>query len=165
MFEIFSEPLLSLLQQISNPDGDGGKLTSEKLLEAFQRQDVSDAIVFFLRLLTAAQIRSDPTAYCPYLQHPEHDKPVSLDEFCKMFVEIMGTEADHVQVSALSRILNISVDIAYLDGKSRDGHVRFVLSGPQDTERESDPLQLLYRPGHYDILVKSGKGKQRAEWS
>jgi len=71
----------------------------------------------------------------------------------------VGKEADHVQITALSRALQISVKIAYLDGRGTNGKVDFV---DFDSAAGGDPLQLLYRPGHYDILVNSGKGKQRS---
>jgi len=55
--------------------------------------------------------------------------------------------------------LKIDVKIAYLDGRGTEERVDFV---DFDSTCSGDPLQLLYRPGHYDILVKQGKGKGRS---
>lgn len=81
---------------------------------------------------------------------------------------------DHVQITALSRALETSVRIAYLDGRNANGHVDFV--DFSQTNAGDEPLVLLYRcvrwmnkvlqsinvelhvlsrPGHYDILVKN----------
>jgi len=106
-------------------------------------------------LLTSAQIRADPDSYAPFLSHPETGELLEPREFCENFVEAVGKEADHVQISALSRVLQIRVSIAYLDGRNTDGKVDFVLF---ENETGVDPLQLLYRPGHYDILVKTVDG-------
>ena len=79
-------------------------------------------------------------------------------------------DIDHVQMTALTRVLKINVNVAYLDGHAhQNGGVNFVTFdnaiGPEE------PINLLYRyaeilsalhvymlqifldrPGHYDIL-------------
>lgn len=79
-------------------------------------------------------------------------------------------DIDHVQMTALTRVLKINVNVAYLDGHAhQNGEVNFVTFdnaiGPEE------PINLLYRyaeilsalhvyrsqtfldrPGHYDIL-------------
>jgi len=160
-YEEFYYALVSLLQQIANLDNHDEKLTSEKLLEAFQDDSVSNYVVYFLRLLTSAQIRCDPGGYESFLLNPESHDVILPEDFCRNFIEVMDKEADHVQIVALTNALKICVDIAYLDGKSTERTVELHSFVPDGCERESNPLQLLYRPGHYDILVRSGKGKQR----
>jgi len=154
VFEDFYEILVSLVRLVATPDEEGKKLTPGLLLEALQHPEVSNSIVVYLRLLTSAQIRADPDAYAPFLFHPELGIQMEPREFCENFVESVGKEADHVQITALSRALRISVKIAYLDGRGTDGKVDFV---DFDSSAGDDPLRLLYRPGHYDILVKLGK--------
>lgn len=80
--------------------------------------------------------------------------------------------ADHVQITALCRVLRLDIKVAYLDGRGDTGTVEFV-----DFQNESaaqEPITLLYRcvhnpsrpprrviialyarPGHYDILIKN----------
>jgi len=159
VFEDFYDVLVSLVQQVVTPNVDGKKMTPEHLLELFQQPEVSNSVVVYLRLLTSAQIRADPDAFAPFLFHPELGIQMEPREFCENFVESVGKEADHVQMTALSRALYINVKIAYLDGRGTDGKVDFV---DFDSSSGDDPLQLLYRPGHYDILVRLGKGKQRS---
>jgi ubiquitin thioesterase protein OTUB1 len=107
----YEDPLnimVSILLQVVTPDADGEKLTHDMLLEIFQSIEgifvkgasckqptalmtsiVSNSVVFFLRLLTSAQIRADPESYTPYLL----DFQMELGEFCDTLVETMGEDA------------------------------------------------------------------------
>ncbi|KAI5118472.1 hypothetical protein M0805_003733 [Coniferiporia weirii] len=154
VFDDFYDVLISLIRQIVVPEPDGSTLTTSILLEAFQDSEVSNCIVVFLRLLTSAVIRTDPEAYAPFLFHPESGDDIAPQEFCERYVEACGKEADHVQITALTKALKLNVEVAYLDGHSSDGSVSFVPFQnvpPNDFENQ---LALLYRPGHYDILEK-----------
>jgi ubiquitin thioesterase protein OTUB1 len=135
----------------------------------------SNAIVVFLRLLTSAQIRKSVEDYAPFLFHPDHGEPVEPEYFCQHFVEAVDKEADHVQIMALARALQVNVDVAYLDGHDAGGNVNFVnFENADGLALGGEPLTLLYRyvvssremlynadaltavtrPGHYDILEK-----------
>ncbi|EIM84270.1 cysteine proteinase [Stereum hirsutum FP-91666 SS1] len=155
VYEDFYDVFVGLIRSIGEPDANGKVLTPEGLLEAFQDSEVSNSVVVYLRLLTSAQIRYDPDSYEPFLFHPELGYQMKPIEFCNTQVEATGKEADHVQVTALSRVLRINVRVAYLDGRNPDGKVDFVEFINNETDVfGSDPLVLLYRPGHYDILDK-----------
>ena len=54
---------------------------------------VSNSIVVYLRLLTSAQIRTDPESYDAFLFDPELGEQMGPREFCENFVEAMGKEA------------------------------------------------------------------------
>lgn len=58
------------------------------------------------------------------------------------WLDLISRLLDHVQITALSRVLQIDVSIAYLDGRNPDGKVDFVLF---ENEAGNDSLQLLYR--------------------
>ena len=51
---------------------------------------------------------------------------------------------DHVQITALSRALQININIAYLDGRGANGVVDFV-EFRNDKDTTTSPLILLYR--------------------
>ncbi|KAJ3986939.1 peptidase C65 Otubain-domain-containing protein [Lentinula detonsa] len=163
VFEDFYEVLIELVKNVIAPDVSGSTLTDVALLERFQNPEESNSIVVYLRMLTSAQIRLDPDNFAPFLFHPELGEPMEVREFCEHFVDAAGKEADHVQMTALSRILRINVDVAYLDGRGSSGQVDFVKFQPEETSgaAASSPISLLYRPGHYDILV--GPRRQTAE--
>ncbi|EPS98937.1 hypothetical protein FOMPIDRAFT_1148232 [Fomitopsis schrenkii] len=153
VFEDFYDCLVALIKQIIAPSGDGRLLTPATLLEAFNSPETSNSIVVYLRLLTSAQIRADPDAYAGFLMHPEIGEPMELRDFCESFVEAVGKEADHVQMTALTRALRVNIKVAYLDGHvhGHEGNVSFVEFNDAE-EAAIDPVILLYRPGHYDVL-------------
>ncbi|KAF8258163.1 peptidase C65 Otubain-domain-containing protein [Lactarius quietus] len=143
-----------LIRGIVEPEpvsNSGQTLTPAQLLEVFQDDSLSNYMVMFLRMLTSAQIRGNPEEYEPFVMHPDLGEKMGVKEFCEAVVEVLGREADHVQVTAISEALKVNVEIAYLDGRNRDGNVEFVKFSRAIDEKEA-PLTLIYRPGHYDIL-------------
>ncbi|KAJ8075006.1 hypothetical protein PM082_019333 [Marasmius tenuissimus] len=154
VFEDFYEVLEGLMVSITMPDHTGKVLDDESLLAAFQDSTISNSIVMYLRMVTSAQLRLDPESYEPFLFHPETGEPMQVREFCEHFVEATGKEADHVQMTALSKALQINIDIAYLDGRGANGQVEFV-KFENGTPEVISPICLLYRPGHYDILKQN----------
>lgn len=129
----------------------GQTLTPAQLLEVFQDDSLSNYMVMFMRMLTSAQIRGHPEEYEPFVIHPDFGEKMGVKEFCEAVVEVLGREADHVQVTAISEALKVNVEIAYFDGRNKDGNVEFVKFNKAIDENEA-PLTLIYRPGHYDIL-------------
>lgn len=150
VYEDFYEALVSLVRNVLEPEDDGMKLTPVHLLQEFQTPEISNSIVVYLRLLTSAQIRLAPDDFEAVLFHPETGEHMDARLFCEHFVEAGGREADHVQMTALCRALQLNIDVAYLDGRRSDA-VDFVPIRP--ATKDTGPLVLLYRPGHYDILV------------
>ena len=70
-------------------------------------------------------------------------------------------DPDEPQVQALASALDLRVRVEYLDGSSRHRHV---ICGPEHLRAEAGQAQsgaawrelaicLLFRPGHYDVLV------------
>lgn len=148
-YDVFADLIKRI---ISNSD----RLTSAGLLKAFQDPEGTQTpqfIVMYLRLLTSAQIRIAPDDFYGFIMNPDTGMQMDVKEFCELFVDPMGKEADHVQIFALSRALHVHVKIAYLDGRSSDGKVEFVEFN-HELDPTSQPLSLLYRPGHYDIIEK-----------
>jgi len=87
------------------------------------------------------------------LFHQDTFEQLPVRDFCESNVEAIGREADHVQISALSRALKINIKVAYLDGRGDGDKVDFVeLSNIEDGYNGMKEVCLLYRPGHYDIL-------------
>jgi len=103
----------------------------------------------------------------PFLFDPESGEPVEIVRFCEREVESSGKEADHPQVLALSRALKVNIDVAYVDGSSNPyaaassnasgavdvGKVDFVKFEAEEGTGVGH-IELLYRPGHYDVLEK-----------
>lgn len=143
-----------LIRGIVEPEpvsNSGQTLTPAQLLEVFQDASLSNYMVMFMRMVTSAQIQTHSVEYEPFVIHPDLGEKMGVKEFCQNVVEILGREADHVQVTAISEALKVNVAIAYLDGRNKDGSVEFVKFNKAIDENEA-PLTLIYRPGHYDIL-------------
>lgn len=140
-----------LIRGIVGPQPTGTTVTPTQLLKEFQEECTSNYLVTFMRMVTSTQIQSEPETYEPFLIHPDTGETMGVREFCKVVVEVLGKEADHVQLMAISQALKVNLKIAYLDGRSQDGRVEFVTFDHASDQNET-PLTLLYRPGHYDIL-------------
>jgi len=54
---------------------------------------VSSYLVTFMRMITSAQIRSNPDEYEAFLTHPDTDETIGVTEFCESVVEVLGKEA------------------------------------------------------------------------
>ena len=105
-----------------------------------------------------------------------------MEKFCQNQVEAIGKEADHVQIAALSRCLKVSLDVAYLsrtgappatpaaeyDESGLDVPGQEIVRSKDDTSKCDIVLfeipgavahihigTLLFRPGHYDILINA----------
>jgi len=154
VFEDFHDSFAELIDSVLPAPG-RPMLTLDTLLRSFQVPELSNSYVVYLRLLTSAYIRTHSDDFGAFLSHPESGNPLEAREFCEQLVESVGKEADHVQITALCRALQINISIAYLDGRSTDGSVNFVpFSFAEEGEK---PILLLYRPGHYDVLMKDSK--------
>ncbi|KIM37190.1 hypothetical protein M413DRAFT_20368 [Hebeloma cylindrosporum] len=152
VYEDFYEDFETLIQSIIKPGKDGRTLNTQQLLLAFQQPEVSNSIVIYLRFLTSAQIRLNRDSYEGFLVHPDTKDPMDVDSFCANVVQAMGKEADNVEIEALCRALQLNVDLAYLNGVRGDA-VDFI-KFRHDLNPNATPVVLLYRPGHYDILVQ-----------
>lgn len=94
------------------------------------------------------------------------DDPITVEQFCRKYVEPMGEESDHIHIVAITDALQIPIRVVYLDrsmatfagAASEDAaavnHHDFVPESMQKaTAATVQPrVHLLYRPGHYDIL-------------
>ena len=149
--------------------------TEAELMRAASDVDTSAASLRWLRLVTSAYMRAHAQTFEPVCVTGSR----SFDDFLAADVESMGVEADEMQVQALTAALEMRVRVEYLDAastpwSSRSGVHRFLVCGPTSgatttasaasdaaargrPPASSEPLRLvaclLYRPGHYDVLI------------
>lgn len=124
-----------------------------------------------MRVMTAAQMKSNPDRYLPYVMAENY---YDIPSFCAKEVEPMGRECGMVQVSALAECMGVRVVIEYMDGRMVPGEeeggqwegkgrkrIANHVFGEEDGSGKNDfvatnvdktTITLLYRPGHYDIL-------------
>ena len=134
-----------LMEQLVIARGSGADASSKAA--ELVNSDESDYVVCYLRLLISGHLKRHSNEFQAFLEAGQ-----SVTEFCLKEVEPMAVESDQIHIIALSQqlagVLPASVSIEYLD-----------LSDSECTNHFSFPeglppfLFLLYRPGHYDILL------------
>lgn len=72
--------------------------------------------------------------------------------FCQLEVEPIDKEADQIQIMALLNYLEVGIKIVYLDASNSQDPYNCIL--PESFSEDQIISELLYRPGHYDILYK-----------
>ena len=100
----------------------------------------ANSAVMVFRLLASAYLRLHKEEYEVYLEEGKYE------DLCRN-TECLGQDADHLAINALAMALNVHLEIAYLDGTPGD------LNYHHFNEKGAPKISLLYRPGHYDILV------------
>ncbi|CAL4125118.1 unnamed protein product, partial [Meganyctiphanes norvegica] len=105
----------------------------------------SDYLVVYLRLLISAHLQKNAEFFAFFIEGGR-----TVEEFTKQEVEPMYRECDHLHIVALTTAVGVGVRVIYLDR----GEGATVAS--HDFPEDKEPvINLLYRPGHYDILYKA----------
>lgn len=148
LYEIFVEATEGLLVQLSEAIQKGVQEDSF-LLDAFNSEYNSNAIITHFRLLTSAWMKLNPHRYQCFLSMP-------LDQYCATRVETVKTEIDEVGLQALVDGIiegsGLAVEILYLDRSQGDAVTPHLLSPNRPSPAT---IRLLYRPGHYDLLYRA----------
>ncbi|KAJ7650436.1 cysteine proteinase [Roridomyces roridus] len=141
----FSEHLFALMQTIQDF---GAALTTEDLLENFLQ--ASDHVSYYFRLVASAEIRTNPEPYRDFIG-------ADIVEFCQSQVEAVQSEADHIAMMALCNGLRIRLKLAtlssHVQGEVQESDVFTIISPADAMDKDLPPILLLFRPGHYDILL------------
>ncbi|KIJ61228.1 hypothetical protein HYDPIDRAFT_31531 [Hydnomerulius pinastri MD-312] len=138
-----------------------GLATSDRLWGDFTDEHKSASIVMYMRLLTSAHIRANCESLAGFIHDPESSgSELTVGQFCEMYVEPMGKEADNVQIYALVRALGVDIRIADITEHNTKGEVPFIDPGQEErsspeADGDDGTLVLLFRPGHYDIIQKT----------
>ncbi|KAI9333302.1 peptidase C65 Otubain-domain-containing protein [Obelidium mucronatum] len=128
--------------------------TAEKLNETIEKEYISDTIVCYLRLVTAAELKKNRDLYEAFIL----DSYPTLDEFIAHQVEPMGVESDQIHIVAMANALGVTFNVANLDASDttdlnfHDIAPMFPLELEGNDAASQPVIHLLYRPGHYDIV-------------
>ncbi|OHW93960.1 ubiquitin thiolesterase [Colletotrichum incanum] len=155
LFEDMVEETITLLkdlaQNIANP-----QLAMHILVQRFNDQDASNAIIYHLRLLASSWLKGNPESYEPFIP-----AETGIAGYCGE-LERPNREIEHLGITLLAQVLlkpvNFVLEIAYLD-RSPGSQVNIYRfpdeANGQDPANLGPIIYLLYRPDHYDILYKS----------
>ncbi|CUG85464.1 otubain, putative [Bodo saltans] len=111
--------------------------------------DNAEYVVFFARYAVACYLMKHEDDLFPFVA-AEHEKYSCMDEFCKGEVEVVGQDCDHLHIVAFARTFQTACALEYLDASAGDAIAHIV--GPEDVTPITT-VSLLYRPGHYDLLI------------
>ncbi|KAH3375321.1 hypothetical protein KXV52_008553 [Aspergillus fumigatus] len=147
LYEIFVEATEQVFTQVSEAIQNGVHDESF-LVEAFNIDYNSSAVITHFRFLTSAWMKLNPHRYQAFLSLP-------LDQYCATRIETVKTEIDEVGLQALVDGViegsGFGVEILYLDRSAGDAVTPHLLTPSRPS---SATIRLLYRPGHYDILYR-----------
>ncbi|KAK5109550.1 hypothetical protein LTR62_006901 [Meristemomyces frigidus] len=152
MYDDFADEVIDLLREVCNALHAG--TASEVLLAAFNDEMRQNYIITYIRMLTAAWMKTRPGEYAPWLL----DKTV--DQYCDDSILPIASEIENVSLSALKDVLlspaGMALEVLYLD-RTEGGEVNMHRFDPVNHHRgiAIGTIRLLYRPGHYDILYKA----------
>lgn len=146
VFEDFEEVWLGFLRRIRSGETDG-----ETLRTVLADVEYFNCIVMYLRFIISSWIRTDP------LFEDYFSSPGEKARFCAAEVEQLSAEADQPQIVALHSFFSLPLRIFYVDNSWGSATV---LSLPEIGKGLAEtlataadyPVQLLYLPGHYDLL-------------
>ncbi|KAL4527320.1 hypothetical protein Ndes2526B_g08977 [Nannochloris sp. 'desiccata'] len=103
------ELLLAMLRSIGSPTD---PLTLEALEGNMKSEDVSNYVVFLLRMATSAEVKRRADFFAPFIMGLSD---MDVETFCRSCIDPMGEESDHVQMVALTDALQVPVRVIYLD--------------------------------------------------
>ena len=129
------------------------KMNRDTLLSMFQEDGSGDYYTWYMRVLCSCSLRKNSERFFPFI---DDGQSVDMKAYCEREVEPMGKEVEQVQIIALAEYMGLNIHIHYLDGRLFDSSVGLpVIKLPElglSSEVQTITTNLLYRPGHYDIL-------------
>lgn len=153
VYEDFSDVTFDLLQEITEAVGNGQDAMSI-LTSKWNDEEFSHPMTYHLRLLAASWLKGNEDDYRHFLTS-------DADTYCNEWILPTNKEIDQVAIDLLFNVFlkdaDMVLEIAYLD--TSEGTEVNLHRWPHDT-KDRDPatlgpmINLLYRPGHYDMLYR-----------
>eukprot|EP00800_Vazella_pourtalesii_P021718 TRINITY_DN8191_c1_g1_i3.p1 TRINITY_DN8191_c1_g1~~TRINITY_DN8191_c1_g1_i3.p1 ORF type:complete len:251 (-),score=58.42 TRINITY_DN8191_c1_g1_i3:62-814(-) len=136
--EDFYDNFIEVLDKLKEEETD-----LDYLLKTYQDSGLSDYMVCFMRLIVSAELQRNAEFYINFIG----SKYPTIKSFLSEEVEPMYVESDHMHISGLSGCLDVKVVVQYMDRGKKVLEHKFQEGSPINVT-----VNLLYRPGHYDIL-------------
>jgi ubiquitin thioesterase protein OTUB1 len=156
LFEDMVDETINLLRGLADALQGSPRDAENLLLQRFNNPEVSNAIVYHLRLLASSWLKGSPAIYQDFIQGD-----LGVDGYCKEWLEAPNQEIDHLGIMLLIDVLlkpvGFAVEIIYLDrsaGSQVNSHMFQDEEDGVPTNPGSPIIHLLYRPSHYDILYQ-----------
>lgn len=111
-------------------------------------KDNDGYIMTYIRYMASAEVKTNEATYKPQVPNG------NVIEFCKSKIEAINSEVDSIAVQAVSGALGLPFRICYLDQSK--GGLKFY----KFPHNQEPLIDLLYRPGHYDLIYPKSKQNQ-----
>lgn len=161
IWENFEEILDLINDQIANqilPN----VILDKILSEFFNNPAYDNYIVSTMRFITSYGLQHKQDEYINFVCFEENF--VNMKLYCNHNVEGLGHDADEIQIRAISDIVDVSVKVCYIDPNPAATAVinsqelvkpnfHFFNENQMNQNNNICQINLLYRPGHYDLLI------------
>lgn len=115
------------------------------LMTLFNNIENCNSLIFIIRLITSAYVKLNKFLFEFYFENE-----AELFKFCCTDIENIDAEVDQIQIIALNNYFShINLKIYYIDNNK--GPLS-LFQHPEDKLDNNYLIELLYRPGHYDLL-------------
>jgi ubiquitin thioesterase protein OTUB1 len=119
----------------------------ETILKHLNHTEISNSMVVYLRMIASAYLRLNTDQYEPFLAGGDN-----MISYCSNQVEAFGKESDDLCIIALANALRVQVNVVAIDASHQDPQT-YSFGVEQASKSKLDiQIDLLYRPGHYDLL-------------
>ena len=135
-YNVFYGEFCSCFNSVNN----SGVSVRDYMDKLFNDKEKGNYLIYFIRFCIAAYLRENKTLYEVYIEG-------DFDSWIRKEVEAIDNEADQIQIMACVNYFDIGVKIEYLN-KHKNEVVKF----PEDKKDEDIFIEVLFTPGHYDIL-------------
>ena len=106
----------------------------------FKDKEVGNYFIYFMRFCIAAYLKENSYLYEVYVDGP-------FENWIINEVEAIDHEADQIQIMACVNFFDIGVKIEYLNPNKNE-----VMKFPENKNDKDIFINVLFTPGHYDIL-------------
>ena len=135
-YTVFYGEFCSCFNSINN----NGVSVRDYMDNLFKDKEKGNYLIYFMRFCIAAYLKDNRQLYEMYIEG-------DFDTWIRKEVEAIDNEADQIQIMACVNYFEIGVKIEYLN-KYKNEVVKF----PEDKKDEDIFIEVLFTPGHYDIL-------------
>lgn len=130
-----------------------GKQTEAGLIERLQDKSVSDYCVMFMRFFMATIMLENEETFISFVSNYP-----TMRDYVRAEIEPMNTESEELSLIAFAHV-GVTFSVEYLDQsgspESTNHHIfRHGGGGGGDEQSGGSAFTLLFRPGHFDVLVK-----------
>lgn len=155
VFQDFVDETFALMDRLAGLV-DNQEQADAVLLEAFNTADISNSIMYHLRLLAMSYLKGNSDTYGAFVT-----TDLGIEGYCQTVLQRHNVEIDHLGLILLVNVLlkpvNFVLEVAYLDRSpgTEVNTYRFPEEANAQPSSGLGPIiYLLFRPDHYDILYR-----------